>query len=280
MTRGELKSYIDAQRAEVLTSEYTDKKVQFFSRTAKIAADNGWGDLVVKSLALMNEGEYVDEGVSDNLAGTLEEFAEAYDVSIPENLRKESDDEPDMEGSDEEEIPAEQEELHRLLSDCSEENPLSKEDFRDLTTDELRTAGKLLQERQYWHEGLAAVPLAHVLANRESTGEAVDFLVKIIAEYDLMSWYIGGPGFERLADALVNISQDDALEAVLRAWRKSSILDEASYQTIFPQLMWIVKRTEGQIAAEELMSHTMQRLRRLFWPYEDWIQVWGKLVDT
>ncbi|MDY6770794.1 MAG: hypothetical protein SV186_02425, partial [Candidatus Nanohaloarchaea archaeon] len=138
---------------------------------------------------------------------------------------------------------------------------------------------KLLRERDYWHEGLAAVPLAHVLADREGTEEAVDFLVKIIAEHDLMSWYIGGPGFERLADALIEISQENALDAILRAWRKSSIIDEASYQTVFPQLMWIVKRTEGQIAAEELMSHTMQRLRRLLWPYEDRIQVWGKLAE-
>lgn len=280
MTHGELRAYIDAQRAQVLTSEYTDKKVRFFGRTAKIAADNGWEDLVGKSLVLMNEGEYVDEGVSADLAETLEELAEIYDVRIPENTRKEADDEPAIEEPDEVEVPAEQEELHRLLSDCSEENPLSEEDFRDLTTVELRTAGKLLQERHYWHEGLATVPLAHVLADREGTGEAVDFLVKIIAEHDLMSWYIGGSGFERLADALMDISQEDALEAVLRAWRKSSIIDEASYQTVFPQLLWIVKRTEGEIAAEELMSHMMQRLRRLFWPYEDRVQVWGKLADT
>ncbi|MDQ2055835.1 NACHT domain-containing protein [Halobellus sp. H-GB7] len=280
ITHGELRAYIDAQRAQVLTSEYTDKKVRYFGRTAKIAADNGWEDLVGKSLVLMNEGEYVDEGVSADLAETVEELAEIYDVSIPENTRKEVDEESDIGESDQEEIPAEQEELHRLLSDCSEENPLSEEDFRDLTTDELYNAVKLLQERYYWHEGLAAVPLAHVLADREGAGEGVDSLVKIIAEHDLISWYIGGPGFERLAEAIMDISQEDALEAVLRAWRKSSIIGEASYQTVFPQLMWTVKRTEGQIAAEELMSHTMQRLRRLFWPYEDRIQVWGRIADT
>ncbi|MCX2819829.1 NACHT domain-containing protein [Haladaptatus sp. F3-133] len=280
ITHGELRAYIDAQRAQVLTNEYTDKKIRFFGRTAKIAANHGWEDLVTKSLVLMNAGEYVDEGVSGDLAETVEELVENYDVKAPENLRKEEEDEPDIKETNEVEVPAEQEELHRLFSDCSEEDPLSEDDFRDLSTYELRTAGRLLQERRYWYEGMAAVPLAHVLADQEGAEEAVDFLVKIIAEHDLMSWYIGGPGFERLADALIDISQEDALEAVLRAWRRSSIIDEASYQSTFPQLIWIVKRTEGQIAAEELLSHTMQRLRRLFWPYEDRVQVWGKLSDT
>lgn len=280
MTCGELRAYIDAQRAQVRTSRYPDKKTQFFGRTAEIAADNGWEDLVRKSLVLMNKGEYVDEGVGAGLAETLEELAETYDIRIPENIRKETDDESEIEEPDEDEVTAEQEAPHRLLSGCSKEKPLSEEDFRDLSTDELRAAGKLLQERKYWYEGVAAVPLAHVLADREGTEEAVDFLVKIIAEHDLMSWYIGGPGFEPLADTLMEISEEDALEAVLRAWRKSSIIDEASYQTVFPQLMWVVKRTEGQIAAEELMLHTMDCLRRLFWPYEDRIQVWGILADT
>lgn len=282
ITYGELNAYIDVQRAQVLTSEYTDKKVQFFGRAAEIAAENGWTDLIGKSLALMNKGEYVDEGVSDSLAETLENLEETHDVRIPENIRKETEDEPEIEESDEDEedIPAEQEEAHRILSDCSEDDPLSEEDFHDLTTKELREIEELLQERQYWHEGLAAVPFAHVLAEQVGTEEAVDFLVKCIAEHDLMSWYIGGPGFERLAEALIDISQDDALGAVLRAWRKSSIIDEAAYQTVFPQLMWTVKQTEGQIAAEKLMSHTMQRLRRLLWPYEDTVQVWGMLAET
>jgi|GEM_PF-4514496 len=280
ITFEELNAHIDAQRSLILAREYTDRKVQFFGKTAEIAADNGWENLVGKSLVLMNEGEYVDEGVSDGLAERLESFAEKHDVSIPENIRKKTDDEPDIEESDEEDIPVKQGEAHRILSDCSEDDPLSEQDFRELTTEELRNVGELLQERQYWHEGLAAVPFAHVLADRVGTGEAVDFLVKLIAEHDLMSWWIGGPGFERLAGALMDLSQDDALEAVLRAWRKSSIIDEAAYQTVFPQLMWTVKRTEGQIAAENLMSHTMQRLRRLFWPYEDRIQIWGKLDNT
>ncbi|WP_161785354.1 NACHT domain-containing protein [Halorubrum halophilum] len=280
ISQSELAGMIDAERAKVLRSEYTDKKVQIFGRTAEIAADNDWDDLVIKSLVLMNKGEYVDKGVSEDLAETLETLAETHEVSIPENIHVEEEESSDgIESDEEQELPEDHEEMHGLLSDCSEENPLSEEDFQDFTTDELRYAGKLLQARSYRYEPVAAAPLARVLADREGSEDAVNLLMKVIAERDLMSWWIGGPGFEALAKALLDLSEEDALATVLTAWRKSSTIDSAAYQTVFPQLIWIVKQTEGQIAAEELMLDTMSWLRRLFWPYEHRIQVWGKLAD-
>ena len=277
MSRAELDRIVEAEITRLGAREFTDKKLPLFGKAAVIAADRDWDEVVVKSLTAMNHGDYVDEGVDADLARELHELAAKYDVSIPNDLQSDDDDSSDLDESTDEEIPSENEELHQILADHSDDDPLTEQDIRDLTTEEIHTAGKLVQSRSYRYDPPAAVPLARVLADRESPEEGIELLTKVMAERDLISWWIGGPGFEPLAETLLDLSEDDALQAVLTAWRKSSTIDTAGYQTVFPQLMWIVKRSEGQIAAEELLSHTMEWLRRLFWPYEDRIQIWGKL---
>jgi hypothetical protein len=202
-------------------------------------------------------------------------------VDIPKNL------DPDSSSSDYElrdEPRDEEDQVRQLLCQHSEEDPLSTYDFETLTTDELVTAGELLQRNSVGstrYDPTAAAPVSRVLAERGEEEQAVLLLENVIAERDLMHWWLGG-GHERfvaLADALIELTGPDALQAVLTAWRKSR-LDTMSYQGIFPQLVWIVKRTEGQVEAEDLLSHVMDWMRRLMWPYEDYVQRWGILEST
>ena len=79
-----------------------------------------------------------------------------------------------------------------------------------------------------------------------------------------------------VAQALLDIDRDRALQSVLNGWRRGR-LDTQGYQSIIPQLLWIVKRAEGEMAAEELFSCVMSWTRRLMYPYEDWVQRWGVL---
>jgi hypothetical protein len=276
-----LRAMIDAEQAKLRRREFTSKNIDIFARTAEIADDNGWDDLVVKSLIAMGWGDFVDEGVSDDMARKVRTLASSHGVDIPDKLQSEDEDDnsvPSSEDADDD-FPTEHEELHRLLSSYSEEEPLTESDFSYLTTEKLRVAGELLHSRDYRYDPRAAAPVARILSEREGPNEGVELLIKVIGQRDLISWYVSGPGFEPLAEVLLDLAEDDALEAVLEAWRKSSIVSGMYYQTVFPHLMWIVKRTEGQVDAEELMSHTMEQLRRLFWPYEDRIQVWGKLAE-
>lgn len=276
-----LRAIIDAERAKLRESEFTSKSIDIFARTAEIADDNGWDDLVVKSLIAMDRGDYVDEGVSDDMSRKVRTLASSHGVDIPNKLQSEDKDDNSVPSPevDEEDFPTEHEELHRLLSSYLEGDPVTEADFVDLNTEKLRVAGELLCSRDYRYDPRSAAPVARILSKRGHSNEGIELLIKVIGQRDLISWYVGGPGFEPLAGVLLDLAGDDALEAVLEAWRKSSIVSGTYYQTVFPHLMWIVKRTEGQAEAEELMSHTMKQLRRLFWPYEDRIQVWGKLAE-
>lgn len=130
-----LRAMIDAERAKLRRREFTSKNIDIFARTAEIADDNGWDDLVVKSLIAMDWGDFVDEGVSDDMARKVRTLASSHGVDIPDKLQSEDEDDnsvPSSEDADDD-FPTEHEELHRLLSSYSEEEPLTEADFSDLT---------------------------------------------------------------------------------------------------------------------------------------------------
>jgi len=58
-----------------------------------------------------------------------------------------------------------------------------------------------------------------------------------------------------------------------------SDIDSRTNQGILPQLVWIIKRTKGDMEAIEYINHTMEQLRLLFSPYDDSIQRWGALQN-
>ena len=150
-----------------------------------------------------------------------------------------------------------------------------------MTVDQLSTAGELLQRdtiNSTRYNPSAAAPLSQALAERGEEEEAIALLENVIAERDLMNSWLGGgrERFQVVAQALLDIDRDRALQSVLNGWRRGR-LDTQGYQSIIPQLLWIVKRAEGEMAAEELFSCVMSWTRRLMYPYEDWVQRWGVL---
>ena len=114
------------------------------------------------------------------------------------------------------------------MSEHSEEIPLEPGDFEELTTNELLTAGDLLEDRGIGstrYDPTAAAPIARALAERNETERAVLLLENVIAERDLIHWWLGGGRnrFVVLADVLVNLCGEDALKHVLIAWRKGRL---------------------------------------------------------
>jgi len=279
LTADELESMVYVKETKIRSSQHSNRSLPFFSKAADVADEFGWDHVVVKALYALNRGDYVRDGISDEEEQQLRDLASKHGIEIPEDL-DESDSSGDYEEQDEEEID-EDDTVRLLLCEHSEEDPLEPGDFDELTTDELLTAGDLLEERgigSMRYDPTAAAPIARVLTERDETERAVRLLENVIAERDLMHWWLGGgrTRFVVLADVLVDLCGEDALEHVLTAWRRGR-LGTMDYQGVFPQLVWIVKRTEGQIAAEELFSHTIDWMRRLSWPYEDRVQKWGTL---
>ena len=279
MTEEELYQLIDSKEMRVRSGPTSQMELPFFSKAADVADDFGWEGLVVKSLRALRWGDYVRNGISDDRKEHLRELASEYDVEIPENLDSEngsSEYETESEG-----VEPEDERIHEILSQHSEEDPLTMSDFDDLTPEELSGAGDLLQDNSVnstRYNPTAAAPISRLLAERGNEEQAVLLLENVIAERDLINSWLGGGSsrFETVAEALLEIDEENALQSVLNGWRKSR-LDTQGYQSIFPQLLWIVKRSEGEIAAEEFFSHVMGWARRLMWPHEDRIQKWGVL---
>jgi hypothetical protein len=282
LTGDELESMVYIKEVEIRSSQYSERSLPFFSKAAEVANEFAWDHVVVKALYALNRGDYVRDGISDEEEQKLRNLASEHGVEIPEDL-DESDSSGDYEEQNKEEID-EDDTVRLLLSEHSEEDPLEPDDFDELTTDELLTAGDLLEDRGIGstrYNPTAAAPIARVLAERDETERAVRLLENVIAERDLIHWWLGGgrSRFVVLADALINLCGEEASQHVLTAWRRGR-LDTMGYQGIFPQLVWIVKRTEGQIAAEELFFHAMSWMRRLTWPYQDRVQRWGSLEPT
>ncbi|MEE6209549.1 NACHT domain-containing protein [Salarchaeum sp. III] len=282
MTEEELYQLIDSKEMKVRSGPTSQMELPFFSKAAEVADEFGWEELVVKALRALCWGDYVQDGISDERKEHLRELASEYGVDIPEDLDSEN-------GSSEYETELEEEEIvderiHEILSQHSEDNPLTTEDFESLTSDELSAAGSLIQEDSIGsprYDPTAAAPISRLLADQGDVDEAILLLENVIAERDLINSWLGGGSdrFEIVAQALLEIADEEALQSVLNAWRKSR-LDTQSYQMIFPQLLWVVKRTEGEIAAKEFFSHVMGWTRRLMWPHEDRIQKWGVLDDS
>jgi hypothetical protein len=281
LTEEELQSLISTQETKIRSGTRSDRSLPFFSKAAEVADEFGWDHLVIKALHALNRGDYVRDGISDEEEQQLRDLASEHGVDIPEDLdssNSSGDYEQPDEAVDEDDV------VRLLLFEHSEEEPLEPGDFEDLATDKLLVAGELLEDRgiaSTRYDPTAAAPIARVLAERNETERAVLLLENVIAERDLIHWWLGGghSRFVVLADSLIDLCGEDALQHVLAAWRKGR-LDTMGYQGVFPQLVWIVKRTEGQIAAEELFSHTMDWMRRLTWPYEDRVQKWGSLEPT
>jgi hypothetical protein len=282
LTADELESMVYVKETKIRSSQYSNRSLPFFSKAAEVADEFGWDHAVVKALHALNRGDYVRDGISDEEKQQLRDLASEHSVEIPEDL-DESDSSGDYEERNEEEIN-EDDTVRLLLSEHSEEDPLEPDDFDELTTDELLTAGNLLENRGIGsarYDPTAAAPIARVFAERNETERAVRLLENVIAERDLIHWWLGGghSRFVVLADVLIDLCGEEASQHVLTAWRRGR-LDTMGYQGILPQLVWIVKRTEGQIAAEELFSHAVSWMRRLTWPYQDRVQRWGSLEPT
>lgn len=282
MTYEELDTMIYVKETNIRSSQYSNRKLPFFSKAAQVADNFGWDDLVIKALGALNRGDYVRDGISSEDEDRLRDLASEQGVEVPDDLDPDNDsgnyEEQEDDPSDEDDR------VRQILSQHSEEDPLSTEDLEPLTTEELKDAGELLQRNPVGstrYDPTAAAPVARVLADLGEEEQAVLLLENVIAERDLIHWWLGG-GHDRfvvLAETLIDLSDTDALQTVLTAWRKSR-LDTMSYQGIFPQLVWIVKRAEGQTEAEKLLSHVISWMRRLMWPYEDRIQKWGSLEST
>ncbi|WP_336328310.1 NACHT domain-containing protein [Halovenus sp. HT40] len=282
MTEDELYQLIDSKEMRVRSGPTSQMELPFFSKAAEVADEFGWEELVMKALRALSWGEYVRDGISDDQKENLRELASEYGVDIPEDLDSENGSsgyETESEG-----VEPEDERIHEILSQHSEEDPLRMSDFDDLTSEELYRAGDLLQDNSVdstRYNPTAAAPISRLLAERGNEEQAILLLENVIAERDLINSWLGGGSnrFERVADALLDIDEEKALQSVLNGWNKSR-LDTQGYQSIFPQLLWIVKRTEGEIAAEEFFSNVMSWTRRLMWPHQDRIQKWGVLADS
>ncbi|WP_135829852.1 NACHT domain-containing protein [Halorussus halobius] len=285
MTEEELRSLIRVKETKIRSSHRSDRALPFFAKAAEVADEFGWDRLVVDALHALNSGDYVRDEISNEEEQDLRDLASKHGVDIPDDLdsTNSTTDYGDQEEEEEEEDKID-EQIQELLSEHSEEDPLEKDDFEVLGTEELLTAGELLENRgisSTRYDPTAAAPIARILADRNEKQRAIQLLENVIAERDLMNWWLGGghSRFVAVAEALIDLCGEESLQHVLTAWRNSR-LDTNGYQNIFPQLVWAVKRTEGQIAAEELFSHTMDWMRRLAWPYENRVQRWGVLEPT
>jgi hypothetical protein len=281
MNKAELSRLIDSKEMKIRSGSTSHMGLPFFSKAAIVADDFGWGDLVEKSLSALGWGDYVRNGISDDRKGRLRELASEYNVDIPDNLESNSGSTDIERGSNETED--DKSDIKNILSEHSEDDPLNMDDFDDLTTEELSEAGDLLQDNSFdstRYDPTAAAPISRLLADRGNKDQAILLLENVIAERDLIDSWLGGGSnrFEIVAGALLDIDEERALQSVLNGWDRSR-LDTEGYQSIFPQLLWIVKRTEGEIAADEFFSHVMGWTRRLMWPHEDRIQKWG-VLDT
>lgn len=281
MSKEELSKLIGSKEMKIRSGSTSRMGLPFFSKAAEVADDFGWGDLVEKSLSALIWGDYVREGISDDRKGRLRELAAEYDVDIPDNLDSNNTSTDIERGSNETED--DKSDIENILSEHSEDDPLRMDDFDDFTVEELSEAGDLLQDNSFdstRYDLTAAAPISRLLAERGNKEQAILLLENVIAERNLIDSWLGGGSnrFEIVAEALLDIDEERALQSVLNGWNKSR-LDTEGYQSIFPQLLWIVKRTEGEIAADEFFSHVMSWTRRLMWPHEDRIQKWG-VLDT
>ncbi|UWG50153.1 NACHT domain-containing protein [Halalkaliarchaeum sp. AArc-CO] len=279
MTAEELRSLIYVKETRIRSRRHSNRELPFFSKAAEVADNFGWDELVVKALHALNRGDYVRDGINSDREQRLRDLASQYDIEIPSDLDSDNGS-SEFEGESVE-TESEDDRIHEILSQHSEEDPVSVESVEELTSEELLNAGELLQKDMVGsprYNPAAAAPISRVLADRGNVDDAIELLENVIAERDLInSWLGGGRGrFEMVAEALLDINEERALQSVLNGWRMSR-LDTQSYLSILPQLLWIVKQTEGEIAAEELFSHMMKWMRRLVWPYENHVQKWGVL---
>jgi len=282
LTEDELDSMIYLKESKIRSSHHSKRALPFFTKAAMVAEDFGWTELTVKALQALNRGEYVRNGISPEREQSLRDLASEHDVEIPDDL--ESDNSSDGFETEVDEDDSNDNPVRELLSQHSTEDPLSTDDLAELSSEQISTANELLQYNgidSARYNPTAAAPLSRVLAERGEKEEAVALLENVIAERDLMNSWLGGgrERFQVVAQALLDIDESQALQSVLNGWIKSR-LDTQSYQAIAPQLLWIVKRSEGEMAAEELFSHIVGWMRRMMYPYEDWTQKWGVLESS
>ncbi|MDB2249245.1 hypothetical protein [Halorubrum ezzemoulense] len=255
---------------------HSSKNTEYLGRAAIIADQHGWGDLVKYALELMHYGEYVEEGLSKEQAAKIESLSEEYSTAIPDTITEEEDSDDYSSDPDPKPEPI-SEDLHQVLLIHSFEEPASVTEFEEYETGELLEARQFIITYRDYRPSVAA-PVAKSLAQRGEHDSAVSLLKKTIAHRRLLiSWY--GPGrFEELAEVLLELEGDRALEIVFDAWMESDI-DSRTNQGILPQLVWIIKRTKGDMEAIEYINYTMEQLRLLFSPYDDSIQRWGALQN-
>lgn len=276
ITRSELENLIYVEETWLRTRSHSSVPIEYFSNAATIAEENGWSNLAKRALWAITGDHHFDGTLSAEQVKKLEEVAGKYGIDIPDDVGASG--ESENQGIGPKERPSSvSEELHQLLIGHPDENHITQEAFTELSTEDVVELGRLVIDKRVYHPTVA-VPVAQTLIDRDECEIAVSLLQKTIAEKRLLNWHMYGHGkFEQLAQVLLEIQGDKALQTVLEAWYQSG-LDTRSVQCIFPQLVWIVKRTEGELAAEEFVSHAVHWLRRLMRPHEDYMQNWGALT--
>lgn len=256
---------------------YASKNTEYLGRAAIIADQHGWGDLVKHALELMHYGEYVEEGLSKEQAASIESLSEEYNTAIPDTITEQEDSDDFSSEPDPKPEPISMD-LHQVLLSHSFEEPTPVTEFEDYKTDELLEARQFIITHRDYRPSVAA-PVAKSLAQRGEHKAAVSLLKKTISHRRLLISRMYGPGrFEKLAEVLFDLEGETALDIIFDAWMESDI-DSRTNQAILPQLVWIIKRTEGDVAAIEYINHTMKQLRLLLKPYDTSVQRWGALQN-
>lgn len=275
ITKEELEEIIQIREWKLRARPHATQDIRYFADAALIAADQEWDSTVKLALRCMNRGERVGNGVDKEKADEIRELAETFDVRIPEDIVS-VEDSDDYGKNESQRPPGLAEKLHKTLAAHEFEDPISTEEFDEFSPSELEDAGKaVIQTRQYNPSVVA--PIAEKLVEHGMEDIASSLIVGSIAECRLLTWSWYGHGrFEMVCEVLLDIEGEDALKLVLNAWQ-SSDLDSRTNQCIFPQLVWIVKHTRGQVAAEELIDQSVHWLRELLKPHENEVQHWGAI---
>ncbi|MDQ2074979.1 hypothetical protein RBH20_20885 [Haloarcula sp. H-GB4] len=276
ITKSELHELIYIQEKWIESSGYSNQYVQYFANAAQIAVQRNWHDEAKYALWSMNKGDFVRDGVDESQATEIQRLADEYGVEIPEDIVADDDGSEGYDSSPDEKPASLSKEIHQILLKHSYDDPVTKHEFEDQPTDDIINAGRAIVNN-LGYRPTAAVPIAETLVDRGEQEIAISLLKETIAEKRLLSWHSYGRGrLEELGRVLLELQGDEALQTVLSAWQES-FLDTKTNQCIFPQLVWVVKETEGKVAAEELVSYSVRWLSRLFSPHEDYVQQWGNL---
>ena len=276
ISKRELEGLIYVEEKELMAYQYSSISITYFVNATTIAEANGWDDLAKRALRVIAESDHFEDRLNTEQVEKIEEAADKYGIDIPDDVGA-RDESEDRDIGPKERPSSIDKKLHQSLVNHPDGKPVTQAVFAELSTEDVVEVGKLVIGKRVYHPTVA-VPVAETLIERDEREMAVSLLEKTIAEKRLLRWdMFGREPFRQLSRVLLEIQDDKALQTVLEAWNRSD-LNAKNLHCILPQLVWIVKRTEGDLAAEEFVSHAMHWLRRLLEPHENYMQQWGVLA--